>query len=87
MVHYGLFFVINGFIVAMENAIKALLKQSGYHSLVLSSVPRWMYHLYAIAIIFSLNHWFFWPDLHAIGAGDMIANGVMSFLSNLNILI
>jgi len=86
MMLYGLFFVINGIIVVLENVLKTLVRATGYKPIVSSLVPSFLYHIYSISVTFTLAHRFFWPDLDAAGGAEMIAEGMISFFRNLKIL-
>lgn len=77
---YGLFFVANGVLVILEGLIKANLKQYDLYKTAITVTPRWLFHLYGFAVIFYLNHKFFWPELNEVSIGKDMVHGVMCFL-------
>ena len=76
----GAFFVASGLVVVAENAVKGLLKLSGYLQIVERLVPAWIRVLYTLTTLFVLGHFLFWPELHAVKVGNVIADVVIHSL-------
>ena len=71
---YGAFFVACGLVVIAENAMKAVLKTSGYLKIVERLIPAWVRVLYTLSTLFVLGHFLFWPDTHAAGLTSIAAD-------------
>ena len=77
---FGGFFVACGLVVIAENAVKSMLKQSGYLKIAERLIPAWIRVLYTLSTIFVLGHFLYWPDMHAAGLGSTAADVVLRSL-------
>ena len=71
-VKYCAFFVVNGFVVAFEVAIRVLLKKNGLTSSMSPFLVSVLSRMYVIGLLFFLGHFLFWPDFNDGGATSII---------------
>jgi len=76
---YGSSFLAFALVVLLEDAIKYQLKKRQLYTKLPSGIPSVLYILYTHAVIHTLAHLLFWPDLHRCGFIEAALNGALPF--------
>lgn len=78
---YAAFFVVCSFIVIFEAILKQLLKRAGWYSMIVSTVPNFVYSAYVLVTLQVLGYYLFWPDMLESGGIDMGADAILSIIN------
>jgi len=75
---FSLFFLFNGLVICVEKLIKGYIGKTGVERIARTRFyPLWS-RLYVYGVVFSLAHWFFWPDTIECGLAEKMLSGVVA---------